>query len=216
MLDAVLFDLDGTLTDPAVGITGSFRKAMAAVGRPLADDEDLRWMIGPTLAESLGRVGLPTEQHQTVIDAYRAHLRAEGLFQADLIEGVTEVLDALRSDGVRLALASAKMIEMGETTLRHFGLLDRFELVAGCLPDGAVRTKGQIVGDALHGLGRPDPARVAMVGDRRHDIEGAREHGLIAVAVAWGFAEPDELDRCAPDHVAETPADLLRILRSLP
>ena len=212
----MLFDLDGTLTDPAEGITGSFRKAMAAVGRPLADDADLRWVIGPTLAESLDRVGLPAEHHQAVIDTYRGHLREEGLFQADLIEGVTEVLDALRADGVRLALASAKMIDMGETTLRHFGLLDRFELVAGCLPDGAIRTKGQIVGDALAGLGHPDPARVAMVGDRRHDIEGAREHGLVAIAVGWGFAEPGELDRWAPDHLAETPADLLAILRSLP
>lgn len=216
MLDAVLFDLDGTLTDPEEGITGSFRKAMAGVGRPLADDEDLRWVIGPTLAESLDRLGLPDEHHQTVIDAYRGHLRAEGLYQADLIAGVTEVLDGLRADGVRLALASAKMIEMGEATLRHFGLLDRFELVAGCLPDGAVRTKGQIVGDALAGLGGPDPRRVAMVGDRRHDIDGAREHGVLAIAVAWGFAEPGELDRCAPDHVVETPADLLELLRSLP
>jgi phosphoglycolate phosphatase len=216
VLDAVLFDLDGTLTNPEEGITGSFRKAMAAVGHPRPDDEDLRWVIGPTLAESLDRFGLPTEHHQTVIDTYRAHLRAEGLFQAQLIDGVTAVVDGLRADGVRLALASAKMIEMGQTTLRHFGLLDRFETVAGCLPDGAVRTKAQIVGDALAALGHPDPAKVAMVGDRRHDIEGAREHGCLAVAVSWGFAEPGELDQWAPDHLVETPADLLDLLRSLP
>ncbi|HRW38796.1 MAG: HAD hydrolase-like protein [Acidimicrobiales bacterium] len=216
MLDAVLFDLDGTITDPEVGITGSFRRAMADVGHPVADDVDLRWMIGPTLAESLDRVGLPTDLHQAVIDGYRAHLRAEGLRQAELVAGMPEVIDGLRADGVRLALASAKMIDMGETTLRHVGLLDRFELVAGCLPDGAVRTKGQIVGDALAGLGGPDPGHVAMVGDRRHDIEGARQHGCLAVAVEWGFAEPGELDRAAPDRIVATPAELLTVLRALP
>ncbi|MEZ5137304.1 MAG: HAD hydrolase-like protein [Acidimicrobiales bacterium] len=78
MLDVVLFDLDGTITDPEVGITGSFRKAMAAVGHPVDAEADLRWMIGPTLAESLDRVGLPPDLHQAVIDGYRAHLRAEG------------------------------------------------------------------------------------------------------------------------------------------
>lgn len=216
MLDAVLFDLDGTITNPEEGITGSFRRAMASVGHPIDEGADLRWVIGPTLAESLGRVGLPDEHHQPVIDAYRAHLRAEGLFQALVIDGMPEVLAALRTDGVRLALASAKMIEMGETTLRHFGLLDGFETVAGCLPDGKIRTKAQIVGDALAALGGPDPSRVAMVGDRRHDVDGAREHGCISIAVAWGFAEPGELERCAPDHVVETPGALLDLLRSLP
>ena len=159
VLDAVLFDLDGTLTNPEEGITGSFRKAMAAVGHPLADDEDLRWMIGPTLAESLDRAGVPGEHHQTVIDAYRSHLRAEGLFQANLIDGVAAVLDGLRADGVRLALASAKMIEMGETTLRHFGLLDRFELVAGCLPDGAVRTEMSSLDQPLEAFLAAVPAK---------------------------------------------------------
>jgi phosphoglycolate phosphatase len=215
VLDAVLFDLDGTLTDPAEGITGSFRHALAAVGHAVPDDTDLRWMIGPAIAESLDRHGLAAEHHDAVIDGYRSRLREVGLFQAALIDGMPAVLDALRSDGIPLALASAKMIDMGETTLEHFGLLDRFAAVAGTLADGKLRTKGQIVGDALAALGGPDPARVAMVGDRLHDIEGAREQGCIAIAVSWGFAEPGELDAHAPDHVVTTPAELLALLRSL-
>jgi phosphoglycolate phosphatase len=215
VLDAVLFDLDGTLTDPAIGITGSFRHALAAVGHPADDDVDLRWMIGPALADSLARYGLPEEHHATVIEAYRSRLREVGLFQATLIDGITAVLDGLRTDGVPLALASAKMVDMGETTLEHLGLRDRFTAVAGTLADGLPRTKGQIVGDALAALGSPDPSRVAMVGDRLHDIEGAREQGCIAIAVSWGFAEPGELAAHAPDHVVEAPADLLPLLRSL-
>ena len=189
VLDAVLFDLDGTLTDPEEGITGSFRKAMAAVGHPLADDADLRWMISPTLAESLGRAGLPEEHHQTVIDAYRQHLRTDGLFQAQLIDGVAAVLDGLRADGVRLALASAKMIDMGETTLAHFGLLDRFELVAADV------ASPHVVVDAaeplLETLGRIEEGVVLAVGHAAHR----------AVAVGTG-ARPATLDPGEPGEPA--------------
>ena len=215
MLDAVLFDLDGTLTDPAAGITGSLRVALASVGRPVADDVDLTWVIGPAIRESVGRLGVPAAEQEQVVDAYRSHLREVGLFQATLVEGIVEVLDGLRADGVRLALATAKMIEMAEATLDHFGLLDRFEVVAGTFADGASRSKAQIVGDALDALGGPDPSRVAMVGDRHHDTEGARAHGCTAVAVGWGFAQPGELELHPPDHVVARPDDLLTLLRSL-
>ncbi|MEZ5205126.1 MAG: HAD hydrolase-like protein [Acidimicrobiales bacterium] len=212
----MLFDLDGTITDPEVGITGSFRHALDAVGHPVADDADLRWVIGPSIAESLDRFGLPAELHDEVVARYRARLRDVGLAQAVLHDGMVDVLDALRSDGVRLALASAKMIDMGEATLEQFGLLDRFDLVAGTLADGLPRTKAQIVAGALAGLGHPDPATVAMVGDRRHDVEGARANGCIAVAVSWGFAAPDEHDPLPPDHHVASPAELLDRLRALP
>jgi phosphoglycolate phosphatase len=215
VLDAVLFDLDGTLTDPAAGITGSLRIALAEVGRPVPDDVDLTWVIGPAIRESVGRLGVPAAEQEAVVEAYRTHLRAVGLFQATLVEGIVDVLDGLRADGVRLALATAKMIEMGEATLAHFGLLDRFEVVAGTFADGATRSKAQIVGDALEGLGVPDPARTAMVGDRHHDVEGARAHGCTAIAVGWGFAQPGELEAHPPDHVVDRPEELLAVLRSL-
>lgn len=216
MLDAVLFDLDGTLTDPEVGIVGSFRHALAAVGHPAAPDADLRWVIGPPLHDSLGRQGVPTHLHDQVIDEYRARLRTTGLFEATLIEGMDDVLAALAADGVPLALATAKMISMADTTLEHFDLASHFSVVAGALADGKPRAKAQIVADALAALGRPDPARVAMVGDRHHDTDGARANGVIAVSVTWGFAEDGERDRHPPDHVVDSPADLLRVLRSLP
>jgi len=215
VLDAVLFDLDGTLTDPAVGITGSFRHALAAVGHPVDPSEDLRWVIGPDLRDSLDRVGVAAAQHDAVIDSYRAHLREIGLFQATLHSGMAEVLARLRADEVPLALASAKMISMGETTLEHFDLRHHFDVIAGTLADGAARSKAQIVADALDGLGNPEPVRVAMVGDRMHDIEGARANGCIAIAVSWGFAEAGELERHPPDHLVDTPGELATLLRAL-
>lgn len=216
VLDAVLFDLDGTITDPEVGIVGSFRHALAAVGHPADDDVDLRWVIGPPLPDSLGRAGVPPHLHDEVIARYRARLDEVGLRQATLIPGMDAVLDALVADGIPLGLATAKMIRMADTTLDHLGLADRFTVVAGALADGRPRAKAQIVADALAALGGPDPARVAMVGDRHHDLDGARANGTIAVAVTWGFAEDGELESHRPDHVATTPAGLLELLRALP
>lgn len=215
VLDAVLFDLDGTITDPEVGIVGSFRHALEAVGHPADPDADLRWVIGPPLSYSLGRAGVPDHLHDLVIETYRARLRAVGLFQAELIEGMVAVLDGLRADGVPLALATAKMIPMAETTLEHFGIRDRFTAVAGVLPDGLPLTKAEIVAQALSALGSPDPARVAMVGDRHHDTEGAQANGCIAVAVSWGFHEDGERAAHPPDHDVDTPAELLGLLRAL-
>lgn len=215
MLDAVLFDLDGTLTDPEEGIVGSFRHAMEVVGHPVADDVDLRWMIGPAIRDNFTRHGIPDHLHDEAVLAFRARHVEVGLFQAELIVGVTEVLDALRADGIRLALATAKPVPQAITTLEHFDIADRFDVVAGGVADGIPRSKSVIVADGLAQLGGPDPSRVAMVGDRLHDVEGGRDNGCTTVAVTWGFAEEGELAAVAPDHVVHSPAELLEVLRSL-
>ena len=215
MLDAVLFDLDGTLSDPAEGITGAFRHAVSVHGMPAHDDLDLRWIIGPAVRHNFARYGLPEDNHDEAVRTFRARMMEVGLYQADLIEGIVDVLDALRTDGIPLAVATAKPTEQAQINLEHLGLLDRFTVVAGGIADGQPLSKGQIVADALVQLGRPDPTRVAMVGDRVHDIDGARDNGLISVAVTWGFAEDGEHAASAPDHVVSTPTALLDVLRSL-
>lgn len=215
MLAAVLFDLDGTLTDPEVGIVGSYRHALEAVGQPVAAGVDLRWMIGPSIRDNLARHGLPAHLHDDAVLAFRARHVEVGLFEAELIVGIIEVLDALAADGTPLGLATAKPVPQAVTTLDHFGLADRFAVVAGGVADGMPRSKSDIVADALDQLGRPDPSRVAMVGDRRHDVDGGRENGCTTVAVTWGFAEEGELAAVAPDHLVHDPAELLTRLRSL-
>ncbi len=216
VLDAVLFDLDGTITDPLVGITASFRHALATVGHPVTEDVDLAWMIGPAIRHSFERHGLPGHLHDDAVVAFRARHTEVGLFEAVLIEGMVDVLDALVADGVPLALATAKPTPQAETTLTHFDLADRFLVVAGGVADGVPRSKTEIVADALSRLGIADPARVAMVGDRHHDVDGARGNGCRSVAVTWGYAEAGELAASAPDHVVLDPAELLQVLRTLP
>jgi phosphoglycolate phosphatase len=216
MLDAVLFDLDGTLTDPAEGITGAFRHAVASVGHPADDDADLAWIIGPAVRDNLDRYGLPTEHHDLVVKTFRAHMTEVGLFQATVIAGITGVLASLQDAGTPLALATAKPKYQAEVSLEHFDLARYFTVVAGGIADGQPRSKSLIVGDALAELGNPDPARVAMVGDRHHDVDGAHAHGCIAVAVTWGYAEAGEMDVARPHHVVDTPAELGDLLLRLP
>ncbi len=216
MLDAVLFDLDGTLTDPAVGIIGSFRHALAAVGHPAPGDVDLTWMIGPPLGHNFARYGLPEELHAPAVRAFRARHSEVGLFEATVIPGIENVLDSLVADGIPLGLATAKPVPQAHVTLDHFGLADRFAVVAGGNTYATGPSKADIVADALAQLGGPDPTRVAMVGDRRHDVAGGRAHGCLTVAVTWGYAETDEWAEIEPDHRVEDPAELLAVLRSLP
>jgi phosphoglycolate phosphatase len=216
VLDAVLFDLDGTLTDPQEGITGAFRHAVASVGHPADDDLDLTWIIGPAVRDNLARYGVPEQHHDEVVTTFRSHMTEVGLYQATVIAGITEVLTALQAADIPLALATAKPTYQAETSLEHFALRHHFTAVAGGIGDGQPRSKSLIVNDALNQLGNPEPSRVAMVGDRHHDIDGARANGCIAVAVTWGYAEAGEMDIAAPDYIVASPAALGELLLALP
>lgn len=209
-IDTVLFDLDGTLTDPQVGITGSYRHALTAVGRPAAA-ADLGRVIGPPIQENLTLLGVTAEELPFALDVFRRRHLAVGLYQAELIPGIADLVGLLDAAGVRLALATAKPLLQAELTLAHFGLAEHFTVVAGNTPQGSL-SKAEVVADALRRLGSPDPARVAMVGDRRHDIEGAAANGIASVGVAWGFAADGELAAAGADHVVVSVAELGRLL----
>ncbi len=211
--DHVLLDLDGTVTDPYVGITGSYRYALAQVGRPVPDDVDLSWVIGPGIVDNLERLGVPPSEVDAVVAAYRERHVAVGLYQAVVIPGVESLLTELVEAGATLALATAKPEDQGVETLRHFGLDTHFTVIGGMrLP--VTRTKGEVVADVLERVGATDRSRAVMVGDRRHDVEGAHENGLVAIGVGWGFAAADELETAGADHVVGTVEELRALLLS--
>jgi phosphoglycolate phosphatase len=209
---AVLFDLDGTLSDPAVGIVAALRAALGATGVELATAGRLERFIGPPLQECFAELGLAPDGVAAAITAYRAYYAEVGLFENAVYPGVADLLASLEGDGFGLAVATSKPATFAVRILDHFGLLDRFEVVAGPELDGRNRHKHEVIALALAGLGA-EPASAVMVGDRLHDVAGARHHGLVAVGVTWGYGTREELVAAGADHLVDTPAELGGLLR---
>jgi phosphoglycolate phosphatase len=207
----IMFDLDGTLSDSAPGILGSLRHAFDVNGLPRLDPLTERALLGPPFYQSLppliGEAALPD-----VIAAYRDHYGREGMYETSLYAGIREVLAGLRAQGVRLAVATSKPEHFAVPIVEYLGLTEFFETVGGDELDGSLRTKALVIGKVLARLGQPDPASVQMVGDRVHDIEGARTHGIAAIGAGWGYAMPGELVAAQPGRICATPADLARAL----
>jgi HAD superfamily hydrolase (TIGR01549 family) len=203
----VLFDLDGTLTDSADGIVASFRHALAAVGclSPDLDDEALtRRIVGPPMARTLE--SMLGGQAEAALAAYRADYTTRGWSMNNVFDGIEDLLKDLHTRGVRLAVATSKNEVTARRILEHFGLDGYFEVIAGASSDGTRAEKADVVAHALAQLS-PLPERVLMVGDRRHDVEGAAAHGIDTVVVGWGYGGSDftETDLVAT-HVTDVAA----------
>lgn len=185
----VIFDLDGTLTDSAHGIVSSFRHALAQIGAPVPDGDLAGRVVGPPMHHTLQTMGLG-DRADAAIAAYRADYTSRGWSMNSLFDGIPELLADLRAAGVRLAVATSKAEPTARRILEHFGLDSHFEVIAGASMDGTRATKADVVAHALAQLG-PLPERVLMIGDRMHDVEGAAEHGIGTVVVAWGYGGSD-------------------------
>jgi phosphoglycolate phosphatase len=208
--DVVLFDLDGTVSDSAPGILTALRHAFAINGLPALDEATERAILGPPFYESLPPL-IGSTPLEDVIAAYRARYK-ETMYDTRTFPGVPELLHGLRQRGVRLAVATSKPERYAEPIVEHLGLRELFVTVGGDSVDGERHTKALVVEHVLRQLGNPDPAGVVMVGDREHDVHGARVHGIDCLAVRWGYAAPGELEAARPRQLCETPADLARAL----
>ncbi len=208
----VIFDLDGTLTDSADGIVSSFRHALGQIGADVPDGDLTSRIVGPPMHHTLATMGLG-EHADAAIAAYRADYTSRGWAMNSLFDGISHLLADLRAAGVRLAVATSKAEPTARRILAHFGLDQHFEVVAGASVDGTRATKTDVLAHALAQL-RPLPDRVLMVGDRRHDVDGAAAHGLDTVVVGWGYGQGDFADATETAglvHVA-TIAELRRTL----
>lgn len=189
----VLLDLDGTLTDSAPGITTSVTHAYRTLGLPVPDAAALRSFVGPPITESFPRHGVPAERVAEAIATYRADFAVTGMWDNSLYPGIPEQLQRLRDAGCLLAVATSKPEVFAVPIVEHFGLTSRLAGVFGA-PVDEQGTKGDVIARALATLGRdPGTSPVLMVGDRSHDVVGAREHGIGCLGVGWGYAAPGEL-----------------------
>jgi phosphoglycolate phosphatase len=208
----VLFDLDGTLSDSAPGILGALRHAFAVNGLPPLDPTTERVLLGPPFYDSLPPLIGGTENLARVIAAYREMYGAQGMYDTSAYDGIVDVLAALRASGVRLAVATSKPEQYAKPIVEHLGLAQFFETVGGDELDGSLRTKALVIDKVLRRLAAPDPADVVMVGDREHDVFGARDHGIRCVGAGWGYGLPGELERAGADPVCAEPTQLLAAL----
>lgn len=190
--ELVIFDLDGTLTDSAAGIVASFRHALDHIGAPVPGGDLAQRLVGPPMHHTLAAMGLG-EQTDAAIAAYRADYTSRGWLMNTMFDGVAALLGDLRAAGVRLAVATSKVEPTARRILAHFGLDGHFEVVAGASVDGSRAAKSEVLAHALAQLA-PLPARVLMVGDRRHDVDGAAAHGIDTVLVGWGYGQADYQD----------------------
>jgi phosphoglycolate phosphatase len=207
--DPILFDLDGTLTESGPGIMSSVRYALANMGRPALDDDQLRRFIGPPLLDSFRDLcGFDPAEVTVAIAAYREYYATNGQYENSVYDGIPELLGSLRDAGRTLAVATSKAEVFAASILDHFALTEHFSAVVGSELDGRRTAKADIITEALARLDRPTAGTV-MIGDRSHDMSGAAAVGVGRIGVLWGYGDDAELTAAGADALAATPVELL-------
>ncbi|MBO4630068.1 MAG: HAD family hydrolase [Treponema sp.] len=215
MFTHIFFDLDGTLTDPALGITNSFIHALKFYGMEIPSYEELCKLIGPPLPYSFETTfGFSHEKAMEAVAKYREYFSTKGLFENKVYDGIPELLQTLKEKGKHLVVATSKPEEYSIKIIEHFGLAKYFDFVCGSLMDESRSKKDEVIAYALErcDLGEGDKQNVLMVGDRFHDIEGAKKNNLKSCGVLFGYGTRSELEESGADFIAESVAELSKII----
>lgn len=213
MFDTILFDLDGTLTDPGEGITNSVAYALRKYGIEVSDRSELYKFIGPPLKDSFMKYyGFDEDKAEEAIAYYREYFRDTGIFENRVYEGVEDMLRGLHANGKRIVLATSKPEEFAIRILEHFGLRKYFTVVAGASMDSSRSKKGDVIAYAISLCESFDKYTAVMVGDREHDIIGAKENGLKSIGVLYGYGDEKELKTAGADYIVSSPIEVLSLI----
>jgi len=203
----VLLDLDGTLVDPAVGIIEGFRRGLAALGGPDVPAEELGWIIGPSLRISYARLLGPDADIETAVGQYRDYYGREGLFHATPYPGIHDAVKRLKAEHGKVLICTAKPEVFARRVAAHFGFSDLVDGLYGPDLEGKLDNKGDLMAHIL--ACEPfDTGRAVMVGDRHHDVDAARRHGIASVGVLWGYGSREELTSAGATTLCAAPAQL--------
>ncbi|HEM2690352.1 TPA: HAD family hydrolase [Streptococcus suis] len=212
MYQTILFDLDGTLTDSGQGILNSVAYALEKMGIEEPDTANLNRFIGPPLYESFSRFyQLSPEDTQSAVDAFRIYFKEKGMFENQLYPGIIPLLEELRTAGKTLVIATSKPEIFAKQILEHFGIAHYFDVIAGASLDSSRISKADVIGYAINQL-EAFPKHAVMIGDREHDIEGARMHQLPAIGVLYGYGNKQEFEKAGATMIVETVQDAKRVL----
>ena len=207
MEKAILFDLDGTLTDSGEGIINCAILALEHFGCPVPSREEMRVFVGPPLHESFIKHGVPADKAEEAIKVYRSRYIPIGAYENTPYPGIRELLEALKAAGHKLYVATSKPEEMSIKILQHFDLAKYFDQICGATMDISRSSKEAVIGYLLEQNGRAD--NMIMVGDTKFDILGAKEHGIPAIGVSWGYGKVQDMVDAGAKSIANTMEELV-------
>lgn len=207
--DVILFDLDGTLTDSSPGIMNSIVYALKKCNISVENTDDLRKFLGPPLHESFRDFyGFDDEKSMEAVGFYREYFSTKGLLENEVYSRIRELLEDLKDNGKRLILATSKPQPFTDRIMEHFDLAKYFEFIAGSTMDGTRSKKAEVIAYALESCGIMGKSNVVMVGDREHDIIGAKTVGIDSIGVEYGYGDYDELSDAGATYIVKTVEEL--------
>ena len=212
MINYILFDLDGTLTDPGEGITNSVAYALNKFGITVLDKTTLYKFIGPPLINSfMEYYGFSKTKAEKAVEYYREYYSVKGIFENRLYDGIINLLENLKASNKKIILATSKPEKFAIEILKHFTIYDFFDFISGATMSEKRTEKSEVIAYALKEF-NIDPCSALMVGDRKFDISGSHKNGIKAVGVLYGYGSKTEFKSVRADFIAETVSDLYDIL----
>ena len=213
MYKYILFDLDGTLTDPGIGITNSVMYALEKFGIEVKERASLYKFIGPPLLDSFQNFyGFTKEESELALKYYREYFRPKGIYENHVYDGVEDLLRELKASGKKMIVATSKPEEFAVEILKHFNLYQYFDFVGGASMDEKRVKKSDVIAYALEKGDVTDLDAVVMIGDREHDVYGAKHIGVDSIGVLYGYGDYEELKQAGADYIVERPSEILKIV----
>ena len=209
MMQYIFFDLDGTLTDPKIGITKSVQYALGKCGIEVQNADDLCPFIGPPLRDSFKKFyGFDDAGAENAVAFYREYFSKRGIYENTIYDGVREMLQALKSSQKTLILATSKPTVYAIEILKYFDIYEYFTFVSGSELDGSRSKKSEVIRYAIEQNRISDLNKIIIVGDREHDIIGAKDVGILSVGVLFGYGDYDELQKAEADFIVSNTKEL--------
>ena len=215
LMKYVLFDLDGTITDPKSGITKSVAYALKQFGIDVTDLDSLCSFIGPPLKDSFRDFyNFSEEDSDKAVDEYRVYYRDKGVFDCIVYEGIKELLEYLHESGMKVILATSKPDCFASSILEHFGIMKYFDIIAGSELKGPRVEKEDVIEYAISQIPDFKAEEAVMIGDRKFDYIGASKFGIPCILVGYGYGEMEELKNCNPFAIKNTVEELTEFFKS--
>ena len=209
---AILFDLDGTLTDSGEGIINCAIPALQHYGLSVPDRETMKEIVGPPLRDSFIKYGIPAEEVENAITIFRGRYTTIGKYENRPYKGIVEMLASLKAQGHKLYIATSKPEPQAKDILAHFDLIRFFDLVAGASADESRATKEEVI-EYLKSMAG-EVAQPVMIGDTVYDVKGAAVHGIPAIGVSWGYGNVADMVAAGAKAIADTPEQLMELINA--